>query len=360
MNLLRANVALDREDHFQLQVVAEIPLQGVTAIYGPSGCGKTSLLYCLAGLLQCKPGSRIHYGDRIWQEDGTHLPVHERRIGFVFQDGRLFPHLNVAANLAYAEKRQRGTGPTRDEVCDWLQLQKLLDRGVAELSQGQQQRVAIARALLSAPDILFLDEPLANLDLNSRAHILRHLERVSRELSIPIIYVSHEMEEVARLADWLMVMEEGRLIAQGPTLELCSRLELALAHEEQAAAIVQATLIRQDNEFGLTELELENQPLFVTAMDASQGAKVRLRLPARDVSLCLGAPSNTSILNVFKARITDIESSAASRVLVRLQTGEQFLLARVTRKSIAALGLKTGDMVYAQVKSVALLNQIHD
>lgn len=360
MSILRAHIALNREDHFQLQVVAEIPLRGVTAIYGPSGCGKTSLLYCLAGLLECKPGSKIRFGDRIWQEDGTYLPVHERRIGFVFQDGRLFPHLNVAGNLAYAEKRRRGTGPTRDEVCDWLQLQKLLERGVAELSQGQQQRVAIARALLSAPDILFLDEPLANLDLKSRTHILGHLERVSRELSIPIVYVSHDMEEVARLADWLMVMEEGRLIAQGPTLELCSRLELALAHEEQAAAIVHARLIRQDNEFGLSELELEDQPLFVTAVKASIGASIRLRLPARDVSLCLEAPSNTSILNVFKARVTDIENSRASRVLVRLQTGKQFLLARVTRKSIASLQLTTGDTVYAQVKSVALLSQIHD
>ncbi len=360
MSVLRAHIALNRQDHFHLQVVAEIPLQGVTAIYGPSGCGKTSLLYCLAGLLECKAGSKIRFGDRVWQQDDTHLPVHERRIGFVFQDGRLFPHLNVAGNLAYAEKRRRGTGPSRDEVCDWLQLQKLLERGVAELSQGQQQRVAIARALLSAPDILFLDEPLANLDLNSRTHILRHLERVSRELSIPIIYVSHDMEEVARLADWLIVMEEGRLIAQGPTLELCSRLELALAHEEQAAAIVHARLIRQDRVYGLSELELEGQPLFVTAVNAPQGANIRLRLPARDVSLCLEAPSNTSILNIFKARVTDIENSKASRVLVRLQTGKQFLLARLTRKSIASLRLKIGATVYAQVKSVALLNQIHD
>ena len=268
--------------------------------------------------------------------------------------------LTGRVNLAYAEKRRRGAGPSRDEVCEWLQLQKLLERGVAELSQGQQQRVALARALLSAPVILFLDEPLANLDLNSRTHILRHLERVSRELSIPIIYVSHDMEEVARLADWLMVMEEGRLTAQGPTLELCSRLELALAHEEQAAAIVHARLIRQDRVYGLSELELEGQPLFVTAVNAPQGASIRLRLPARDVSLCLEAPSNTSILNIFKARVTDIENSKASRVLVRLQTGKQFLLARVTRKSIASLRLKIGATVYAQVKSVALLSQIHD
>ena len=360
MSSLHARIALNRQDHFHLQVNAEIPLQGVTAIYGPSGCGKTSLLYCLAGLLQCEADSEIRFGDQVWQQDSIHLPAYERRIGFVFQDGRLFPHLNVAGNLAYAEKRRRGAGPSRQEVCDWLQLQQLLEREVAELSQGQQQRVAIARALLSAPDILFLDEPLANLDLNSRAHILRHLERVSRELSIPIIYVSHDMEEVARLADWLMVMDGGRLIAQGPTLELCSQLELALAHEEQAAAIVHATLIRQDNEFGLSELQLEGQPLFVTSVEAPQGASIRLRLPARDVSLCLDAPSNTSILNIFKARVTEIEDSDASRVLVRLQTGEQFLLARVTRKSIATLQLKIGDTVYAQVKSVALLSQIHD
>jgi molybdate transport system ATP-binding protein len=360
MSQLHARLALKRENHFHLQLDTKIPLQGVTAIYGPSGCGKTSLLYCLAGLLDCETDSEVLFDDQVWQQGNTLLPSHQRRIGFVFQDARLFPHLSVAGNLAYAEKRSQGAGPSRNEVCNWLQLDELLERRIEELSRGQQQRVAIARALLSAPQILFLDEPLANLDFSSRVHILRHLERLSRELSIPVVYVSHDMEEVARLADWLIVMEQGRLVAQGPTLELCSRMELALAHEEQATAIVQASLLKHDPAFGLSELLLEGQSLFVTEIDAPVGANIRLRLPARDVSLCLEPPQGTSILNVFKTRICDIEDSDQSRVLVRLQLGEQFLLARLTRKSIAALPLKVGDDVYAQVKSVALLSEIHD
>ena len=358
---LKARVVLDRGSDFQLRVDCDIPLRGVTAIYGPSGSGKTSFLYCLAGLLQAERGSELVAGDRIWQQGDTILATHRRKIGFVFQDSRLFPHLSVAGNLHYAEQRQSGnTGPTREQVEQWLQLDTLLERDIHQLSRGQQQRVAIARALLSAPDILLLDEPLANIDLAGRTRILNHLEQLQRDLDLPIIYISHDMEELARLADWLLIMEAGRITAAGSMLELCSRMELAIAHEEQAAAIVTASVSGHDAQYGLSELQLQGQPLYVPAVSSNPGSTVRLRIPARDVSICLQAPLKTSILNIIKATISEIEAGSSPRLLLRLQIGEQFLLARLTRKSIDTLQLRTGDTVYAQVKSVALLTEIHD
>jgi molybdate transport system ATP-binding protein len=354
---LEVKLQLNRDSGFSLNVDSRIPGTGFTAIYGPSGCGKTSLLYCLAGLLQPRPGSEIRFGEQAWQLGDHFLPPHRRRVGFVFQDARLFPHLSVAGNLAYAEKRrQSGDGPSRDEVCDWLQLQELLAQHSGDLSRGQQQRVAIARALLGAPDILLMDEPLANIDLASRVQILGHLETLQHESQVPIVYVSHDMEEIARLADWLLVMQEGRIVAEGPMLDLCSHLQLALAHEEQAAAIVTASVLEQDRDFGLTVLSLEDQALTVSAIDSAPGTPMRLRIPARDISLCLARPEQTSILNVLSARVTEIEDSESAKLLVRLQVGEQFLLARLTRKSIATLGLTPGQHVFAQIKSVALLS----
>jgi len=359
MSALQARFNLQRDAGFTLRVDSKLPGSGFSAIYGPSGCGKTSLLYCLAGLLRPGEGADIRFGEQAWQTDGCFLATHQRRIGFVFQDARLFPHLSVEGNLAYAEKRRHSErGPSRDQVCDWLQLQALLPRYSNQLSRGQQQRVAIARALLSAPDILLMDEPLANIDLASRRQILGHLERLHRESRVPVIYVSHDMEEIARLADWLLVMDNGRIIAEGPLLDLCSHLQLAIAHEEQAAAIVTASVLGQDSDYGLSQLSLEGQTVSVTAIDADVGTTMRLRIPARDISVCLSRPQQSSILNVLRARIVEIEPGLGSRLLVRLQVGEQYLLARLTRKSIANLQLKPGADVYAQIKSVALLSHV--
>lgn len=347
-----------RQGNFTLDVNTGIPLRGVSGIYGPSGCGKTSLLYSLAGLQQLEPGSHITMDDTVWQSDSANLPTFERQVGLVFQDARLFPHLNVRGNLEYAHRRaHRVQGPDLRQVCDWLALEPLLARQVDELSRGQQQRVAIARTLLNHPRILLLDEPLANIDISSRLDIMRHLHTISRELDIPIVCVSHNMEELAALANWLIVMQEGKIIAEGAMLELCNQLELALAHEEQAAAIVSAKLVRQDDVYNLSELDFEGQDMFISSVDASPNATIRLRIPARDISLCLQPPAHTSILNILQARIVEIEDSENSRVLVRLQVGKQHLLARVTRKSIAHLELGVGTPVYAQIKSVALLSE---
>jgi len=358
---LKARLTLRRGADFRLAVDTRIPLDRVTAIYGPSGCGKTSLLGCLAGLLPGDAGSEVLFRDQPWQRDGLFLPAHQRNIAYVFQEARLFPHLDVAGNLAFAEKRRRsGRGPGRDEVCRWLGLADLVQRRPDELSRGQQQRVAIARALLSGADILLLDEPLANLDPASRSEILGHLTVLARELGTPMLYVSHDMEELSRIADRLLVMEAGELVAEGPMLELSSELRLSLAHEENAAAIVTATVVQQDPDFGLTELNLEGQALFITHIDAEASAAMRLRIPARDISLCLERPQQTSILNVLRAEIDQIEAGTGSRLMVRLRIGGQFLLARLTRKSIDTLALAPGQQVYAQVKSAALLSDNHD
>ena len=353
MSDLAINIRLQRGD-FELALETELPGQMVTGIYGPSGSGKTSLLACIAGLT--KGNRRIALnGDKL-EDSGHWVAPHQRDIAFVFQDARLFPHLDTAANLEYAYRRRRRDGPAIDDVVARFELTPLLRQRPAELSAGQQQRVAIARAVLSAPRLLLLDEPLANIDPAGRRKILTSLSVLRSELGMSIVYVSHDMAELAEMADYLLVLSEGQLVAEGPMLDLSSRLELALAHEEQAAAIASATVTKQDPEYGLTGLDFEGQPLWVNHLDAEPGTALRVRLPARDISLCRERPERTSILNILKARITEIEPGTGSRVLIRLAVGGQFLLARVTRKSVDSLSLQPGDELYAQVKSVALLN----
>ncbi len=357
MSALTINVRLRRSDNFELRLSCAIADHATTAIYGPSGCGKTSLLYCLAGLLPGDESTRIQFRDTPWQENGTCVPTHLRGIGMVFQDGRLFPHLSALGNLRYAQERQhRPGGPALEQVCDWLQLGPLLDRYPQQLSAGQQQRVAIGRALINNPAILFMDEPLANLDRSSRRDIMRHLQTLQAETNIPMIYVSHDMEEVARLSDRLIVLDHGSIVADGATLELSSHLELAIAHEEQAAAIISAAVSAAEPEFGLTRLSLGQHNLYVASTELKPDALLRLRIPARDVSLCLTPPSGTSILNILPATIVEIEGGDSNRLLVKLQVDDQFLLARITRKSIVALGLEVGTQLFAQIKTVALLH----
>ncbi len=345
---------------FRLSLDTRLPGDGVIGIYGPSGSGKTSLLNCIAGLNRAQSNGRVTLGEDVLQDGQTWLPPHQRDVSCVFQDGRLFPHLDVAGNLQFAHKRRRREGPSMTEISQWLGLDELLSRYPAQLSRGQQQRVAIARALVSAPRLLLLDEPLANIDPAGTRDILGRLARLRRDLDMTMVYVSHDMAELAELADHLLVLSEGQLVAEGPLLELSSRLELALAHEEQAAAIVSAQIAEQDRQYGLTGLDFEGQRLWVNHVENSAGTAMRLRLPARDISLCRVTPEQTSILNVLQARIAEIEGGSGSRALVRLAVGEQFLLARVTRKSIDALQLAEDQDVFAQVKSVALLSDTRD
>ncbi len=359
MSEVGLDITLARGD-FSLSVDTVLPDGAVTGIYGASGSGKTSLLSCIAGLLRGEPGNAVRVGADRLEGEGEWLPPEARGVAYVFQDARLFPHLDVAGNLDFALRRRRRPGPGLAEVSEWLGITGLLTRRAGDLSRGQQQRVAIARALLSGPRLVLMDEPLANIDVSGRRDILTRLARVRRELSVPMIYVSHDMAELAELADHLLVLEEGRLVAEGPLLELSSQLELALSHQEQAAAVLRAQVAEHDPDYGLSRLLFEGETLWVNQLELPPGTSLRLRLPARDISLCRERPSQTSILNLLPVRVTGIEPGQDSRVLVQLAVGRQRLLARITRKSLDALELAVGDDIVAQVKSVALLNDSRD
>lgn len=346
---------------FSLQLDCELPASGITSVYGPSGSGKSTLLDCVAGLRQSAADSVVRLGSETWQGPGHSTPPWKRGIGYVFQDARLFPHLDVQQNLLYPLKRRSlpGTiGP--DQVVAWLELEELLSRATDTLSAGQKQRVAIGRALLSSPRLLLLDEPLANLDRAARQQCVRCLQRLSDELRLPILYVSHDIEEVSQLADHLLLLEQGRLVEQGSLLSLCSRLDTRLSHEEQAAAILAARVTRHDTNYGLSELDIDGHTLFVNHIPHAPGQSRRVRIPARDVSVCRQRPQDSSILNILPVTVSAIENTDGARLLLRLALGSQYLLARITRKSAVELGLSVGDQIYAQIKSAALLMEASD
>ena len=361
---------------FKLQVECELPAQGITAVYGPSGSGKSTLLNCIAGLRQPGPGSMLRFRDTTWQDGEQFTAPWERRIGYVFQDARLFPHLNVQENLDYAlTRRSQPCDISPEKVVQWLELADLLTRAPDTLSAGQKQRVAIGRALLCAPRLLLLDEPLANLDHAASQQCLGYLQRLGEELDLPMLYVSHDIEEVSQLADYLVLLDQGQLIDQGSLLELCNRLDTRLSHEEQAAAIAVGTITRHDAKYGLTELDLDGQPLFVSHLPHAPGQRRRVRIPARDVSVCRQRPRDSSILNILPVTLIELEAndfktndfktsdfkkSGDARILLRLSLGSQYLLARITRKSAAELQLKVGDQLFAQIKSAALLMEAAD
>jgi molybdate transport system ATP-binding protein len=236
----------------------------------------------------------------------------------------------------------------------------LISRTTDTLSAGQKQRVAIGRALLSSPRLLLLDEPLANLDHAARQGCLRCLQRLSDELRLPMLYVSHDIEEVSQLADHLVLLDRGRLVEHGSLLNLCSRLDTRLSHEEQAAAILTASVTRHDTDFGLTELAVDGHPMFVNHLSHAPGQERRVRIPARDVSVCRQRPQDSSILNILPVTLCEIEATDTARLLLRLSLGSQFLLARITRKSAMELNLQVGDPIYAQIKSAALLMEATD
>lgn len=361
MSGLVLSINYTADQHFSLKLDCELPARGITAVYGPSGSGKSTLLDCIAGLRAGESGSVVKLGSTLWQGPNHLVPAWNREVGYVFQDARLFPHLNVLGNLRYAltRSRQRDT-ISLDQVITSLELNELLQHTTNTLSAGQKQRVAIARALLSSPALLLLDEPLANLDHAASQQCLRGLQQLSKELQLPMLYVSHDIEEVAQLADYLLLLEQGRLVEQGSLLELCSRLDTRLSREERAAAIITASVKQHDIDFDLTELDVEGHSLFVNRLSHSLGQQRRMRIPARDISICRSRPSDTSILNILPVTIDEMEHSDGARILLRLCLGSQYLLARITRKSAMELELQVGDKVFAQIKSVALLIEASD
>ena len=271
----------------------------------------------------------------------------------------MFPHLTVDGNLDFAHKRRfSDNGPNKQQVIDWLDIEGLLDRHPDRLSGGQKQRVAIARSLLTAPRCLLLDEPLAGVDSKARNPILRHLEALAKNLNIPMIYVSHNLDEITRLADHLIIMDRGRLVADGPLLDMLSRLDLEVTRQESAAVVLQTYIVGHDEHYSLTQLALDAEvSLVVGSLSGESGETVRVRIPSRDVSIALEMPSQSSILNILPGVIADIELIDGARAIVKTDVAGQSVLARITRKSLESLALEKGKSVYLQIKTVALLSE---
>lgn len=343
---------------FALDVKLELPGRGVTAVFGPSGSGKTTLLRSIAGLERA-PGGYLSVRGEVWQDEARRIfrPVHLRPLGYVFQEASLFAHLDVKRNLDYGLRRVPAAERrvSLEQAVALLGIGKLLLRQPDTLSGGERQRVAIARALATSPRLLLMDEPLASLDSQRKAEILPYLERLHEQLDIPVLYVSHAPDEVARLADHLVLLDAGRVVASGVTRELMTRLDLPMSHGDAAAAIIDASVSRVEAEYHLSHASFAGGSISLLNPHLLVGQRVRVRVPARDVSLTLHRQEGTSVLNIFAVTVTGLSPDSPGQVMVALDAGGSPLLARVTQKSVEALQLQPGKAVYAQVKGVAVL-----
>lgn len=357
MSGIRIDVKLDRGG-FALDASLDLPGHGVSALFGHSGSGKTTLLRILAGLDRVA-GARIAVGDETWQDDarGVFVPTHRRGIGYVFQEASLFEHLDVRANLEFGLKRLPRDARRFDvePVTELLGIGHLLAQRPATLSGGERQRAAIARTLLASPRLLLMDEPLAALDMKRKQEILPYLERLHDELALPVVYVSHSADEVARLADYLVVLEQGRVLASGPLADTLARLDLAANFEDDAGVMIETVFTGRDAD-GLSRLAFEGGELLVGRRDADARSRVRCRIHARDVSLALERPRGSSITNILPAVVDAVgPAGTPGQVLVRLKVGATLLLARITERSRRELAVEPGLALWAQVKAVALL-----
>lgn len=344
---------------FVLDTDLQLPGKGVTALFGHSGSGKTTLLRCIAGLERAPQGF-LRVNGKLWQDSkqDVFLPTHQRPLGYVFQEASLFPHLNVRKNLEYGRKR---TGFVRnpnglEQAVELLGISHLLTRMPDKLSGGERQRVAIARALAVCPQVLLMDEPLAALDFKRKQEILPFLTRLQGEFDIPILYVTHSPQEVTQLADHLVVLEAGKVVASGTLAETLTRLDSPMAQGKQASSVLQVQVCGHEPEFHLSQVQFAGGVLSLPyQQQAAIGAHLRLRVYARDVSLTLQPPAQTSILNVLPATITGMANDTEGRTMVRLNLGGVPLLSHITRKSAVQLGLQQGTQVFAQIKATAIV-----
>ena len=333
---------------FDLDVTFDAP-SGITGLFGRSGAGKTSVIRAVAGLLRPDQG-RIVLGDRVLFGDGVNLAPHLRRIGYVFQEPRLFPHLSVRQNLTY------GGRVNFDQVVDMLGISALLSRHPAHLSGGEAQRVALGRALMSGAEMLLLDEPLAALDAPRKAEILPYLETLRDHAKIPMLYVSHAVDEVARLASMIVVLDAGRVIRSGPARDVLSDISAtAIFGKREAGAILSGEIIAHEAD-GLTRIDTALGPIFIPHQ-GQIGARISIRIHAQDVMLSRTRPKDISALNILPVTVIDIQPEGGGNVMVQL--GAERLLARITARSCAALGLTAGSDCFAILKSVALSDISH-
>jgi molybdate transport system ATP-binding protein len=341
---------------FSLDVDLSLSGRGVTALFGQSGSGKTTLLRCMAGLERSKYGYMCLNGE-VWQDDGFWLPVHKRSLAYVFQEASLFPHLSVSGNLRYGMRRSgQHQKFSLEQTIDLLGIGHLLDRKPERLSGGERQRVAIARALAANPRLLLMDEPLAALDLKRKQEILPYLERLHDELEIPVLYVTHSPDEVARLADHIVALDNGRVVAQGPLQETLARLDLPFQLGEDAGVVLEAVVAERDHAWHLARVAFDGGSLWTRDQGLEIGRSVRVRVLARDVSLSTQAQENTSIQNILSGRVEAIaDDHHPGLALVRVFAGSSVLLARMTQRAVAVLGITPGQQVWVQIKSVALM-----
>ncbi|MEO8023498.1 molybdenum ABC transporter ATP-binding protein [Polaromonas sp.] len=343
---------------FTLDVQLDLPGRGVSALFGRSGCGKTTCLRAMAGLEHAR--GRLEIAGSVWQDDAQNcfLPTHSRPLGYVFQESSLFAHLTVRGNVEYGMKRiptsQRQV--SLDQAVDLLGIAPLMDRKPETLSGGERQRVAIARALASSPRLLLLDEPLAALDAQRKSEVLPYLERLHSQLDIPMLYVSHALDEVIRLADTLVVLEQGRVVASGPMAQTLARIDTTLVLGDDTSALLEGTVTERDERWHLAHIGFPGGGLWLRDSGLAAGSRVRVRVLARDVSIATQEPQATSIQNVLPCAVRAIAPDThPSQQLVQLMCGESLLLARITARACEALDLAPGKPVWAQVKSAALV-----
>jgi molybdate transport system ATP-binding protein len=340
----------------QIDIAFEVPSPGVTVLFGPSGSGKSTIINAAAGILRPDSG-RIQVGDTVLADTttGRWLPPERRRVGVVFQDSRLFPHMSVATNLRFGQRRV-APGPIRfDDVIDLLGIGGLLDRRPHTLSGGERQRVAIGRALLAQPHLLLMDEPLASLDAARKAEILPYLIRLKAVLKLPVLYVTHALDEVGRLADSLVLIEAGHVVAFGPLQDLASRTDLPLAQRDDAAALLLCRVAENDAARMLTRLHGGGETFWVPLLDLPVGAECRVRIPAREVILAARPPEAISLHNIVPGTVRRIAGDTARRsVIVEIALPGGALLSRVTSDAVVRLGLSPGASVLALIKSTSI------
>ena len=335
---------------FSADIAFTAPTPGVVALFGPSGCGKSTVLAAVSGLLRAD-AVRVELDGVVLSD----LPVERRRIGQVFQEGRLFPHMSVAANLRYGLRRAAPGAVGFEDVVELLGIRHLLDRRPRALSGGERQRVAIGRALLAQPLLLLMDEPLAALDAARKAEILPFLARLRDEVRIPIIYISHALEEVGALADTVVLLDAGRVVAAGPLSEIAARADLPLAIRDDAGAVLEARVVAHETARDLTRLTVGPAEILVRTIAQPVGAAVRLRVPAREIILATEAPRGVSLHNILPGTVRGIAADAARRsALVEVGIGPASLLAQVTPDAVARLELAPGKDVLALFKSVGV------
>lgn len=356
MAAIKIDLAMTLGD-FSLELTEQLQIDGVLGVVGSNGAGKTTLLRLLAGLDQPRRG-RIDIGNDCWLDTAGRLavPTHKRRVGMVFQDARLFPHLNVTDNLDFAARRAVGSAPAWDEVVQTLGLESLLQRRPTGLSGGEQQRVALARALMSAPQLLLLDEPLSAADRGYRDELLPYLRKVIHRFQIPTVYVAHTLDELAQLADQLLVLRGGRRVALGPIAHILARLDLPeVSGRDDVGSVIDAVVLDHDPAYLLTQLAFGDQTVSMTGLVGQPGQTLRLRLYATDIALAREKPEAISIRNILSASVQAIRVDPGSPSAdVLLMSGGYAVRARVTRASLDELGLVVGQSVFALLKAVSL------